>query len=342
MNCKHPSKAFILGYDDDGKMRLKIAPYEVHHIEELSNGSYHKCYDEFVSRQAVQTYQNFIEIPCGKCIGCRLDYAKVWSERCLAEMKYHKNAYFLTLTYDDDHLPYNLLDTVGPDQAAALVNTLRAKDLQDFWKRLRKNTGQKIMYFACGEYGSKTWRPHYHAIVYDLKLDDLVLWSKNDYNQPLYRSERLEFCWHNGMVIVGEATKESIEYVARYTCKKAFDQMREIHIEENNMEPEFIRMSRRPAIGRQYYLDNYQYMNHFGHAYIGDVNGSNYISNNRYFKKLREWSDPDDMIQDRKKVFKKIEEINELRKSQTDKEYLEMLKDEEETLKKKLAWKRDL
>lgn len=340
MNCKHPFKGFILGIKDDGKFNIKITDYAVDHIEEFKDGSYHKCYDTFRSSLAYNIFQNYIEIPCGVCLGCRLDKAKIWKERCLAELKYHDCAVFLTLTYDDEHLPYNA-DEKGDE--AVVYNSLRAKDLQDFWKRLRKNTGQKIRYFACGEYGSKTWRPHYHAIVYDLFLDDLEKIGENEYGQPLFTSKKLEKTWRNGFVVIGEATKESIEYVARYTCKKAYDKKRDKKIEELNIEPEFIRMSRRPAIGREWYNDNYKYIEHFGHAYIGDTKGSNYISRNPYYKKLTKYVDIEDMISEKKNNFKKIQQINEMRSSTTSKEYLDMLAAEEENLfSKSIAKKREL
>ena len=94
-----------------------------------------------------------LAVPCGKCIGCRIAKRKEWSLRMLHELTYHPQSSFITLTYDDYHLPSD--------------NSLKKRHLQLFIKRLRKNLGERrIKYFACGEYGGQTMRPHYHAILF--------------------------------------------------------------------------------------------------------------------------------------------------------------------------------
>ena len=94
-----------------------------------------------------------LEVPCGKCIGCRIAKRKEWSLRMLHELTYHPQSSFVTLTYDDYHLPP--------------CCSLKKRHLQLFLKRLRKNLGERrIKYFACGEYGGQTMRPHYHAILF--------------------------------------------------------------------------------------------------------------------------------------------------------------------------------
>lgn len=94
--------------------------------------------------------------PCGKCNVCRVQRSNQWALRCMHELKQYGNkAVFVTLTYNEENLPKN--------------KTLVKDDLQKFWKRLRKNLkGRKISYFACGEYGSRYDRPHYHAIIFGL------------------------------------------------------------------------------------------------------------------------------------------------------------------------------
>lgn len=96
----------------------------------------------------------FVQVPCGKCLECRIQHARDWADRCVIEAKQYKYNYFVTLTYDDAHLPER--------------NSLNPKDLQLFLKRLRKRfKGVKIRFLASGEYGS-SFRPHYHLILFNL------------------------------------------------------------------------------------------------------------------------------------------------------------------------------
>ena len=148
-----------------------------------------------------------VAVPCGRCIGCRLDYSRMWAIRCVHEASQHAENSFVTLTYNNDHLPSNL----SVDKEA----------LQKFFKRLRKNLGGKfIRYFACGEYGDKLQRPHYHAIIFGHSfLDDRFLHAKSN-GHLLYRSPTLEKTWEFGYSLIGEVTFQSAAYVARYVIKK--------------------------------------------------------------------------------------------------------------------------
>lgn len=97
-------------------------------------------------------------VPCGHCIACRIQRTSQWSLRLMNELMYWDNkAVFLTLTYDDEHLPKDL--------------SLHKDDLQRFFKRLRRDIDFPVKYYACGEYGDLTFRPHYHAIVFGLPYD---------------------------------------------------------------------------------------------------------------------------------------------------------------------------
>lgn len=173
-------------------------------------------------------------IPCGKCEGCLIDKANEWATRaCLEAQKWPANA-FLTLTYAPEYLPKK--------------RTLKKKDLQDFWKRLRKHLNtEKIRYMACGEYGPKTLRPHYHAVVFNYWPKDAKPYKKNLVGDFLYTSKELEHIWGKGFVVVGHVDYESAAYVARYTFKKAYgaDQLPV----KLGREKEFRLASRRPGIG---------------------------------------------------------------------------------------------
>jgi len=145
-----------------------------------------------------------IKIGCGQCIGCRLEYSRHWAVRCMAESQLHDYNCFITLTYDHAKCP----------QDTGLVK----RHLQLFLKRLRKKCGP-FRYFACGEYGDQSNRPHYHAILFGLDFTDKILVSEKQ-GRKLYTSPTLESVWGKGYVTIGEVTFESCAYVARYVVKK--------------------------------------------------------------------------------------------------------------------------
>ena len=176
-----------------------------------------------------------IAIPCGKCEQCRAAQAAEWGTRAIIETKAHKENCFTTLTYNNENLPKK--------------RTLQKKELQKFWKRLRKNTKKKIRYLACGEYGPKTKRPHYHAIIFGYIPKDLKFKKITKQKDTLYTSKEIEKIWGKGYAIVGNATEESAAYVARYTTKK----LNTTITIKRNREKEFIVMSRKPAIGSWVY-----------------------------------------------------------------------------------------
>lgn len=192
-----------------------------------------------------------VELPCGQCIGCRLEKSRQWAIRCVHEAQLHKENCFITLTYDDKHLP--------EDQS------LNLKHFQLFMKRLRKQfTGKKIRFFHCGEYGDINKRPHYHAILFGLDFQDKQLISQRE-GVDLYTSKTLEKLWKKGYVTLGHVTFESAAYVARYITKKVTGEDAENHYkilntstgELTSIEPEYATMSRRPGIGKQW-IEKYQ------------------------------------------------------------------------------------
>lgn len=147
-----------------------------------------------------------IQVPCGQCVGCRLERSRQWAIRCVHESKLHKDNCFITLTYNDANLPSD--------------KSLHYYDFQCFMKRLRKQyPGSKIRYYMCGEYGENFGRPHFHACIFGFNFDDLKLWKVQN-KQKLYRSKKLEKLWDKGHSSVGTVTFESAAYVARYIMKK--------------------------------------------------------------------------------------------------------------------------
>lgn len=182
-----------------------------------------------------------VTLPCGRCIGCRLERSRQWAIRCVHEASLHEQNCFITLTYDDVHLPYG--------------GSLVLKHFQDFMKRLRFHHGSGIRFFHCGEYGEKHQRPHYHAIIFNFDFPDKVLHQEKK-GFKYYTSEILSDLWGFGFVIIGDVTFESSAYVARYILKKVNGEKADAHYTKMigeygecvDLKPEYTTMSRRPGI----------------------------------------------------------------------------------------------
>lgn len=182
--------------------------------------------------------ETVMDIPCGKCVGCRLEKSRQWAIRCVHESQLHDENCFLTLTYNDDYLP--------------LGGTLVPDDFQKFMKRLRKRyTGKSIRYFACGEYGDQKERPHYHSILFGHDFQDKKVNKKLPSGFYEYVSEELESLWPFGFCSIGTLTFESAAYVARYVMKKKSGAVADDHYQ--GRVPEFVRMSRRPGIASEWF-----------------------------------------------------------------------------------------
>ena len=174
--CSKPLTAFVKTDLQTGKKVLTFV--------KAQDG---RILDEYIQRKEVML------IPCGQCAECRAQYARNWANRLLLELQYHDSAYFVTLTYDDAHVPRSESKDGFPHL------TLDKRDCQLFFKRLRKAfPDDNIRYFLAGEYGDQTHRPHYHAIVFGLHLDDLVLVGRNEFNQPYFDSSSLFNVWQKG------------------------------------------------------------------------------------------------------------------------------------------------
>lgn len=292
MSCTRPLKAYQIGLQPSGKPKYKICSYESDYVFE-KNGSWFAGSGPAPPGSVTES----LTIPCGHCDSCRLDHARDWANRCMLELKYHDDAVFLTLTYDDVHVPRSAY--ADPETGEAIsCYTLRKLDLQKFWKRLRKAYPEnKLRYFACGEYGSNTFRPHYHAIVYGLHVDDLRLYKKNHQGDQLYTSAKLDRVWSDqsgciGKVVIGDVSWSSAAYVARYVLKKHYGQ-ESVFYEDFNIEPEFVVMSRRPGIGYQYLVDRREKIMYTNSIDIATESGGKHFPPPKYFDRLFEEEYPD-------------------------------------------------
>lgn len=187
-------------------------------------------------------------VPCGKCIGCRLDYSRAWADRMMLELDHSKTAIFVTLTYDDAHLPDK--------------GSLSKRDAQTFLKRLRYYfSDREVRYYLAGEYGDHTHRCHLHAILFGLSLADFPdrkVVKQNFAGQTLYSSEFLARIWTHGFVSLSDVSWSTCAYVSRYVTKKvsADYEGSDFNPHKLGIEPEFALMSRRPGIGGYYHLDH--------------------------------------------------------------------------------------
>lgn len=179
-----------------------------------------------------------IDLPCGQCIGCRLERSRRWAVRIMHEAQMHEANSFLTLTYDDSHLPSD--------------NSLKVEDFQLFMKRLRRASDKPLRFFHCGEYGETNFRPHYHCCLFgDDFSDDRELYTVTRSGNNLYNSPRLSELWGLGYAVIGDLTFESAAYVARYCLKKVTGEAADSHY--GSRKPEYVTMSRRPGIGSTWF-----------------------------------------------------------------------------------------
>lgn len=223
MTCYNPKPAYYIPYT---KINEKTG--EIYKTRKIKFKSLWKTDGNTPNEEST------VMIPCGKCAGCRIDQANDWATRAAIEAKLYPVNCFVTLTYDNKHLPKN--------------RSLVKKDVQNFLKRLRNHADQKLRYLCSGEYGPTTLRPHYHLIIYNYRPKDLKRFKQNITENWLYTSEELTRIWGKGYTIIGNVTYQSAAYVARYVLKKAYGLTKEIYI-KHHREPEFTLASRRGGLG---------------------------------------------------------------------------------------------
>ena len=205
--------------------------------------------------------EHLYPIPCGQCIGCRLDYSRNWANRAYLESLNYKYNYFITFTYNDENIPVGSLNNYS----------LRYDDFCKFLKRLRiyykrKFNHTNIKYMVCGEYGSNSFRPHYHAIFFNLPILDLSedfksidedgsisISQHRGIGSIYYFSQILNDIWSKGNILIGEATWQSMAYVSRYIVKKQLGPSKSCY-DDLGIEPEFMHVSN--GISKDYYLAN--------------------------------------------------------------------------------------
>lgn len=345
MSCYHP----LLGIDTGnltpaGKREFKVLP--LGHID---------------YRQNALDHPEDILIPCGKCIGCRMDYSRHWADRMMLELDSAGCGLFVTLTYDCRHVVDFTGEKIvecsftGDTKDCPLSEfcagkcrrdgSLYKKHVQTFMKDLREELrskyGRFIRFFCTGEYGSfeNSHRPHYHLILFGLGLDDLqdkVPVGFNELRQKVYTDPLISRHWPHGFVSVGDVSWRSCAYVARYITKKALDPSSDAVLEMLQKNPLFSVMSRRPGIGLPYLEKHPDALDKF-YLYVSENDGARKVAVPKYFVKTLELTDPERYakICGERALFAQDSMLSKL--NRTDKDFLEYLDSEEKELMSKIS-----
>lgn len=184
-----------------------------------------------------------LTLPCGQCVGCKLERSRQWAVRCMHECQLYDVSSFVTLTFRDEDMP----DDFG----------LHHSYFQKFVKRARFELG-RFRYFMCGEYGERFHRPHFHACLFGVGFPDRVLFRRGESGSDLYTSACLDRLWSHGFASVGDVNFESAAYVARYVLKKQGSRVERLGIVDMSTgelalrREEYCRMSLKPGIGAKW------------------------------------------------------------------------------------------
>lgn len=213
-------------------------------------------------------FRRITKCGCGQCLSCLMNSARDKATQMMLETQEWKEeeCWFVTRTYDDEHLPHYTTKYLleGMDSYETITGiSLDGKNAQDYFKLLDYHQGNHVKKVYCGEYGSKTLRPHGHDICWGLNLDitKLERWTVNEWGDPVWRCRELEKIWKKGNVMVGRVTWESCGYVARYTLKKGM-KPRGVTKEDykkwyqmQGKRPEYVRWSN--GVGKDYHLNHW-------------------------------------------------------------------------------------
>ena len=298
MACFNPSLAYIFKADSHECRKVRL--YKVKDYNKpldyslIGNLDYNWNSKEFGRVHGV--LEDLVLVPCGNCEACALDHAKIWQMRLSCEDASSVNSYFLTLTYNDENLPSNY--------------QLKKDDLQKFIRSLKDFLSDRfnfngLRYYACGEYGGKTGRPHYHMIIFNCPV--LTLDFKNFFGKDfmvekhnvgksfngvdIFHVNWIDKLWNKGFVSIAPTSSKVFGYVARYCNKKrCLTRDEKVILNRKGIQTEFNFMSLRPGIGAVFYYDKMQdILNNNG---CFSLNGINYTVD-RYFYKLCEKNEID-------------------------------------------------
>lgn len=283
------------------------------------------------------------KVPCGDCAGCQEQYSKTWAQRCMLEQSLWDQNWMITLTYDDENLPKGKIKdpNTGKEYDTQEGGHLEPRDLQLFNKRLRKywkkeNKHEGIRFYAAGEYGNTTNRAHMHVIYFNLPIPEKEMKiHKIEEGHIIYTSPLIEEIWGKGFISIVEVNWDTCAYVARYCMKKLKYKPWRRTIYESGRTPEFVRMSNRPGIGAGAFKEEFY---NFDEIIYQGHNGITQTSTpSRYFDKIYEQINPENMEKIRNSRIERAEENLRAKMSQTSLTEAEQLRNEE--IQKRRTWK---
>lgn len=270
-------------------------------------------------------YKKVDMIPCGKCTECRLQHSRDKANQMVMEkLQYPEDlVWFITLTYADEYIPFHKTVNVETGEIFEGIS-LKKEDAQNFIKKLRRYyeyhyNVKNIRYVIVGEYGSNTHRPHYHAIIYGLPLDQtkLKLYKHNELGQSIWSHEELEKIWGKGFVSVGRVTWESCAYVARYAMKKQYGENK-WYYGATGAIPEFVNQSLKPAIGRGYLEDHIEDILRTDTIPIANKKTAALVPPPKSYDRYMEQKYPELFEENKRKRKKKAEIAQQIRNQYTD------------------------
>ena len=325
MTCYNPMIALDTHeLTENGKPKYKIYPW-----------SWYKA----ILKSGISLSSDYIQIPCGSCLGCRSDKANDWSTRVLLEALNYNFNYFITLTYDELHKPS--MGSISKEHLRAFIKSVR-----NYWKKNFDLDG--IRYFGCGEYGEHGLRPHYHVIMFNFPIFDLVLLpedSKKGYVQ--YTSYVLNKLWSKGRVVISKFQHAEGRYVAQYTTKK----LRNEKISDDpfasestkwfnpykklGLIPPFLSMSTHPGLGYKWFTEHPEIYQTDSIVVATEDGGVN-LAIPKYFDRKTVETNPDliDSIKKKRKTNSEISTI--INEKERGISHLQMLENNERFMKEKI------
>ncbi len=254
----------------------------------FNKGKWYKSYAPYSGQKLPNLVTNFVELPCRNCSECVKISRYEWTNRIVCEAQEHDKMCFLTLTYNNSHLHHS--EFVNDDTGEYFSHpTLFYRDFQLFMKRVRKMFGSHIRFVVCGEYGTLTYRPHYHAILFGLDKSDFVPfapWTSSNSNMPIFTSSVLDDLWSNGIVTIQDFESATARYVAGYVDKKLTKDgsmtSKEFY-NKTGIVPPFIKSSK--GLGRKFFEDNIERIVDDGFIFVSDGSGAQRVSPTEYWQR---------------------------------------------------------
>lgn len=300
------------------------------------------------------------QIPCGQCWSCRLKKSAEWATRAALETREFEHNWFITLTYDNEHLPttdYMVDEETGEfyKNDGTWNGYLVPEHFKKFMKDLRRYykyhyDWDGIRFLMCGEYGEKKGRPHYHAIIFNLplfkdgenKLTDERALKPSKYKamkgMAYWDSELIERIWGRGQTIVADVNWSTCAYVARYVMKKQTGKAGAEAYAAQGKTPVYANMSRRPGIGRNYYDDHRDEIYENDEIIMKTVKGN--VGSRKpptYYDKLYDLEEPEKMADIKEQRKKAAANAMEIKLAQTTNTMKEQMHIDEKSIVMKTA-----